>query len=228
MIDLVELFDSYTRCGFKPLPLYPGTKIPMVKDWQNDWSADKYRDYFIATPNANMGILLGDIIDVEGDDTHANEIIFDLARNVPHSMFRSSKSVHHLFMSPNMNITVCKIGRIEFRGKRHQSVVPPSVHKNGTEYKWCRESVFPPPPMPQKMIDFLLEHKKEIKVVRPRINGKKSNHCISVCNLCKQKVFVHKNRLVLETQAFRILDSKWLCQLCRPIDVRPICRTFRD
>lgn len=227
-MDIVDLFDSYVKCGFKPLPLHPGTKIPVVSDWQLNWSAQKYRSLFVSTPKANIGVLLGDIIDVEGDDKLANEVIFEMVRNVPHPMFKSSKSVHHLFISPDPSITICKVGAIEFRGHRHQSVIPPSIHKSGVEYKWLKDSSFPPPPMPQRMIDFLYEHRKKIHRSKPKVAGKKSGHTLTICTNCKSKNFLHKKRLVLEVRAFRGLGLKWQCQGCRKIDVRQLCREIRD
>lgn len=227
-MDMVDYFDAYVRCGLKPLPLYAGTKIPVRKDWQIEWTADKYRNYFLVTPNLNIGILLGDIIDVEGDDMPANERIFELARNTPHPMFRSNKSIHHLFISPDPKITVCKVGHIEFRGQRHQSAIPPSVHKSGIKYAWLKDSTFPPPPMPRLLTEFLFQHRQEIHRAKPRSNGKKSNHTATVCNKCERKVFVHKKRLVLEVKAFRTLDLKWTCQNCRTVDVRPLCRQIRQ
>lgn len=227
-MEIVDLFDSYVKCGLKPLPLHPGTKIPVLKDWQNDWSVHKYRHFFAENPRLNIGILLGNIIDVEGDSQIANDAIFDFVRHTPHPMFKSSKSVHHLFVSPDPSITICKIGAIEFRGHRHQSVIPPSVHKSGIEYKWLKDSAFPPPPMPQKLIDFLYEHRKDIRHVKPKPNGKKSNHAMTFCNTCKRKNFLHKKRLVLEVRAFATLGLKWQCQKCRTVDVRPLCRDIRD
>jgi len=227
-MEIVELFDSYVRCGLRPLPLHPGTKIPVLKDWQHDWSVAKYRHFFVDRPKSNIGILLGNIIDVEGDDKPANDCIFDLVRNTPHPMFKSSKSVHHLFISPDPRITICKIGAIEFRGHRHQSVIPPSVHKSGIEYKWLKDSSFPPPPMPQRMIDFLYDHRKDIHRAKPRPSGKKSNHVQTICTGCKSKNFLHKKRLVLEVRAFAVLGLKWQCQNCRTVDVRQLCREIRD
>ncbi len=227
-MDIVSLFDSYVKCGMKPLPLIPGTKIPFVRDWQMEWSVEKYRNIFISNPDANIGVLLGNIIDVEGDDTFANELISELTRNTPHPTFKSSKSVHHLFISPDPTITICKIGAIEFRGHRHQSVIPPSTHVSGVEYKWLKGSTFPPPHMPQRLIDFLYTHKKSIRNEKILVNGKKSNHVETFCNKCRKKNFLHKKRLVLEVRAFSILGQKWQCQKCRTVDVRALCRQVRN
>ena len=228
-MDILDLFDSYVKCGLKPLPLHTGTKIPVLKDWQQDWSVQKYRHFFAENSRLNIGILLGDIIDVEGDDDTANEVIFDFVRNTPHPMFKSSKSVHHLFVSPDPSITICKIGKIEFRGHRHQSVIPPSTHKSGIEYKWLKGSAFPAPPMPQRMVNFLYEHKQAIhRDKRQRTNGKKSGHAMTFCTACKRKNFLHKKRLILEVRAFATLGLKWQCQNCRTVDVRDICREIRD
>jgi hypothetical protein len=227
-MEIVDFFDSYVKCGLKPIPLRPGSKIPVLKDWQQDWSIQKYRHFFADNPRLNIGVLLGNIIDIEGDSEIANDVIFDFVRHTPHPMFKSSKSVHHLFISPDPTITICNIGDIEFRGHRHQSVIPPSVHKSGVEYKWLKESAFPPPPMPQRMIDFLYDHRKDIHHAKIRRNGKKSNHAMTFCTVCKRKNFLHKKRLVLEVRAFTTLGLKWQCQDCRNVDVRQLCREIRN
>jgi hypothetical protein len=229
MKNIADLFDSYVKCGFKPLPLHKGTKIPVVSDWQTDWSVQKYRHFFVDNDQLNMGILLGDIIDVEGDDELANEVISEFVRHTPHPMFKSSKSIHHLFLSPDPTITICKVGKIEFRGHRHQSVIPPSVHMNGVEYKWLKGSEFPAPPMPQKMVEFLYKHRKVIKrAKRFKPQGKKSGHASTLCTKCNAKCFIHKKRLILEVRAFATLGRKWQCQKCRDVDLRQLCREIRD
>jgi hypothetical protein len=227
-MDIANYFEAYLTCGFNPIALYPGSKIPVFKDWQVDWSADKYRAAFDQMPDANMGFLLGTVMDVEGDTEEANEMIFDLTRHCPHPMFKSNKSCHHLFLSPNPNITICKFDGIEFRGRRHQSVVPPSVHKSGKVYEWLKKSTFPAPPMPTALVNLLYSHYRDIKTAKPQQNGKKANHTASLCNECGRRSYIHKTRLVLEVRAFASLDQKWQCQKCRKVDVRPICRKVRD
>jgi hypothetical protein len=167
-------------------------------------------------------------MDVEGDDREANELINEFARNTPHPMFRSSKSVHHLFVSPDPTITVCKIGQIEFRGQRHQSVLPPSVHRSGVKYAWLKESAFPAPPMPNRLVTLLYQNRKVIKYGKPKTAKKKSNHVKTVCNKCRRKVYLHKKRLILEVKASAVLGNPWMCQQCRSVDLRPLCREIRD
>lgn len=229
-MEMADVFDAYVRCGMRPIPLYPNTKIPMNRDWQTGWSADRYRDFFIITPNCNIGLLLGEIIDVEGDSEFANDQIKDLVRGVPHPMFKSSKSVHHLFISPDPTLTICKVGDIEFRGCRHQSVIPPSKHESGANYAWLKGSTFPAPPIPTRLWEFMMENRKKIKRVKPPLTstGKKANHVQTTCNKCKRKEYLHKKRLVLEVRAFRAMKLLWQCHKCRAVDVRPICRELRD
>lgn len=228
-MEIADYFEAYVTCGFKPIALYPGTKIPVFRDWQIQWSADKYRQVFNQTPDSNMGFLLGDIMDVEGDTEEANEMIFDLARHCPHPMFKSSKSVHHLFLSPDPNITICKFDGIEFRGRRHQSVVPPSIHSTGKVYEWLKKSTFPAPPMPTGLVNLLYSHYRQIKKTK-HVNQqeKKANHTNTACNSCRRKSYIHKKRLVLEVRAFQSLGQKWQCHNCRTVDVRPICRKVKN
>lgn len=226
-MEMIDYFDAYAACGLKPLPLYPKTKIPMFKGWQDDWSLEKCRNYFLTDNNINIGILLGDVVDVEGDSDFANARIFDLTRGVPHPMFRSSKSVHHLFLTPDPRLTVLCVGEIEFRGHRHQSALPPSTHVNGVQYAWLKGSEFPPPRMPERLLELFKENWRGVKRKPQRPTKKKSGHSQTECNRCKRRVFIHRTRLVLEVKAFRSLNMKWLCQKCRPVDVRDLCREIR-
>ena len=227
-MDIVNYFEAYVTCGFQPIALHPRTKIPVFRDWQLEWSIKKYREVFCGNPESNMGFLLGNIMDVEGDTEEANEILADLTRHCPHPMFKSNKSVHRLFLSPDPNITICKFNGIEFRGRRHQSVVPPSIHTSGTVYEWLKKSTFPAPAMPTALVNLLYSHYRQIKKGRPSFNGKKANHISTACNGCKRNSYLHKKRLVLEVRAFQSIGQKWQCQKCRTVDVRPICRQIRD
>lgn len=182
----------------------------------------------IIAGDCNLGILLGDIVDVEGDTEEANDALLHMIGSVPHPMYRSNRSIHHLFQSPDPFLTATRFYDIEFRGHRHQSVLPPSKHASGEEYRWLRGTVFPVPPMPQELQSFYFRNKKQ-KCRHTSIKPKVLPHGLvkTSCNICGGSENIHRKRLRLEVQAFADFRLPWMCHKCRELDMRPSCRKIR-
>lgn len=222
MPSILSHFDALTNQGLKVIPLRQNTKIPISKNWTENWDHHLVRQKIKQYPNSNIGILLGDIVDVEGDSEYANETILNLIKDYPHPTYRSSKSIHHLFLTPDETLRHFRYRDIEFRGHGHQSVLPPSVAA-GVVYKWLARFKFPVPPMPEELTLFL-ERKRKKKVKKDNI---KPDHMQINCCTCDNKCYLHKRRFELELEAFKLLGQKWECQNCRSIDLRPACRLIR-
>ena len=218
MSAILDHFDALTSKGLKIIPLRENSKAPLCKGWPNHWDQRLIREKLQVFPKSNIGLLLGEIIDVEGDDAQANQTITNLIGDYPHPMYSSTKSIHHLFLSPDPRLRIFKKGAIEFRGYGHQSVLPPSSH-NGVEYKWLSGFRFPVPEMPQQLYIFYLKHKLGQNL--------KPNHVSVWCSECGKKHFLHRKRFNLELQVFRMLESNWQCHACRPLDIRRACRLVR-
>jgi len=219
-MSALAFYDSYVLQGLKIIPLKENTKVPVTTNWNKHWNATWARD-IVADSNSNLGLLLGSIIDVEGDTKQANKIISNLTRDYPHPMYASSKSIHHLFLNPDPTITIVKLDGIEFRGQRHHSVLPPSIHPDGTEYTWLNESRFPIPKMPYSLLSLL----KKARKVKNRLL--KPDRVEPYCPKCEEQVFVHKKRFHLELLAFKALSEIWTCRKCRTVDIRSACREIR-
>lgn len=220
MATIIEHFDVLTKRGLKIIPLRENTKVPMCKGWTQNWNKDQCREKLEQFPCANLGILLGDIIDVEGDSEEANKTILDLIGDYPHPMYQSIKSIHHLFLTPDRCLRHFRYGDIEFRGYGHQSVIPPSQHQGHT-YKWMRTFQFPIPEMPPALRRFYERHHGTIKKTL------KPHHVRAWCGSCKSHHMLHEKRFDLETEAFLLLESKWECRHCRALDLRDACRLIR-
>lgn len=223
----VEHFDLYVSMGFKVIPLYAKSKIPIGRNWNKDWNKDSCRKILEDAPDNNMGILLGDFVDVEADTQESNILLEQLIGDYPHPMYRSTRSIHHLFKNPDPLLTATKIYGIEFRGNRHQSVLPPSIHETGERYYWLKASTFPIPSMPDDLLEFYFRNFKQSltrKVCKPRL---KKGHSHTTCNVCGYRKFIHKKRLALEVQAFKEHGLKWQCHECRKLDLRAECRYIR-
>ena len=224
MSSLVDHFDALVKLDLKPVPLRSGSKAPVYKSWPKNWNENLTRYYFSKNNKANIGILLGEIIDVEGDTPEANAVISKLIGDYRHPSYKSSRSTHHLFLNPFPDLTIWKFEGIEFRGYGHQSVVPPSTH-NGVEYKWIDTDSFPIPPLPKSLSDFYLSRVNTSKKAKRLPKG-----CFKpICCDCNKKVTIHKKRYELEVESFAEIGiEKWICRSCRKVDLRSSCRKIRS
>jgi hypothetical protein len=223
MAKILRHFEALVNKGLKVIPLYENSKVPMYKNWNKNWEYNFVREKIERFPRSNIGVLLGEIIDVEGDSESANDIIIKLIKDYPHPFYKSNKSIHHLFLNPKNSIRHFKWQEIEFRGHGHQSVLPPSKVKL-INYKWLKNFKFPIPPMPEELLKFLERKKNKNKYK----NKLKPSHIKIRCIACEETVFLHKKRYENELVAFKILNEKWQCKNCRNIDLKSACRLIRS
>ena len=221
-MQLIEYFDLYTQAGLRVIPLFPNSKVPMWDGWNSTWDVGRCRETCLRYPFANLGLLLGQIVDVEGDSDEANDTITRMIGDYPHPMYRSSKSVHHLFINPDPSLTARRFNNIEFRGHKHQSAIPPSRHEDGRSYYWLAKTKFPIPPMPDSLLDYY--HRHNLVLHRPRL---KPGHVRPWCGVCGLRKYIHGKRYRLETEVFKELGLTWQCRECRQVDLREPCRKLR-
>lgn len=221
MPSILDYFDALTGRGLKVIPLRENSKKPICRGWTDGWHKDAMRDIILRFPEANIGLMLGDIVDVEGDSEEANQIVTDLIGDYPHPLYRSTKSIHHLFVNPDPGLRRFVWNHVEFRGHGHQSVLPPSKFQ-GAVYQWMKTFRFPVPQMPDRLLEFYRAKSREIK-----LNPVKPGHLKAWCGACGKECMMHKKRFDLELKAFKLLGSKWQCQKCRPLDMRPACRMLK-
>lgn len=249
MRSIVDYVEVYLNAGLKIIPIKYQSKVPLTVGWNLNWSKDQSLQTFKQYPGSNVGILLGDIIDVEGDTVEANNILEQLIGDYPHPSYKSSKSIHHLFKKPDDSLTRIARNGIEFRGKNHHSVLPPSTHENGFRYKWINHNNlnFPELPTklrslyddwknekkskPEKQTTFGPNHKSSedaaIQFAAKWLRWKhdvKPNHIKLWCPECNEVQYLHKKRFKKEKAAFESLGFKWACRECREVDVRSMCR----
>ena len=220
MPTVLDHFDVLTARGLRVIPLRENSKVPMCKGWSREWDRDKARAKLEIFPDANIGLLLGDIIDVEGDSEEANRLIHGLIGDYPHPSYQSVRSVHHLFVTPDPKLRIVRVGDVEFRGHGHQSVLPPSSHF-GFRYHWLKNFRFPPPEMPDRLRIFYERH------TRGTADCRKPGHMRVWCCECQETVWIHGKRFYDELAVFKLLDQKWSCHQCRTLDLRSACRMLR-
>jgi hypothetical protein len=230
---MLKYFDGYVNFGLKPIAMYLHSKKPVSDKWNEDWTPERWRGYFESNEQKyNMGILLGNVIDVEADDEESNKLLDSLLGDTPHPLYSSARSVHHLFLTPDPTLTFQKIQGIEFRGNRVCSALPPSIHESGVKYRFLKTSEFVLNPLPDDLLDFYWENKKKEEPPKfvPKKPEVKPGHKRTICKICGQRKFIHKKRLILEVKAFAKYNLCWMCHTCRELrgmDMRDDCREVR-
>lgn len=212
-MKIIDYFDIYTnQLGWKIIPVHPYSKNPIIKKWNKNYNKEKAREIVSMIPNCNLGLLLGDIIDVEGDSPQANERLSNLTKNYPHPTYQSKKSTHHLFLSPDPNLTRISFQDIEFRGNLHQSLIPPS-----TNYTWI--SLVKIPKLPDSLLKLYNKNKK---------NSSPSKEWETpYCNNCgKYSRPIRQERFKIECFAFKQKNLPWQCHKCRD-DIRYLCKKIK-
>lgn len=213
---IVEFFDeSRDKYGWKIIAIRPKSKVPAFKKWTGPYWADTHRNYLLDNPHANIGILLGDVLDIEADTPKANELAGSLIGNTPHLMYKSERSFHHLFINPFRSLNKIVWRGIEFRGNGHQSILPPSINSSGVQYEWvdANSPICLPPSNILRLLKQLISYQPDL--VTPR------------CSVCGEENKMAKSRFKLEVILFSNMGCKWIGKCCRKHDLRHACRVIK-
>jgi hypothetical protein len=173
---------AYEAMGYHVIPVAPRQKIPMVrwKDYQEVRPpAAKLRAWWSRTPNANVGLVLGQCriaVDLDGGED-AEALLTEAGVALPADAPRSrTRSGYHVFLSvptPQadkiglLRAQTCRVdedcitpgGRVrrpqvDVRGLGI-IIAPPSVHPSGAVYEWISPLVETPPMAPDRLIELL-------------------------------------------------------------------------
>lgn len=123
----------------------------------------------------NVGIILGlcygipaeqAVIDIEDDSPEGRALADALLSDHPAPTYTSGKSLHRIYrwspdLPPVANLTVAGLEfRFGGRDLQTQSVAPPSMHRNGSQYRWLdgRSPVdIPITPLPKHVIEYVCQ-----------------------------------------------------------------------
>ena len=227
MQETIRAFREYRALGWMITPVRHMSKMPIHDAW-NDPS--EYDHNFIERTLTNgrpynIGLVLGDIVDVEADSKEANARLEELIGDTPHPMYKSVRSVHHLFRCPDKRLTKVEVQGIEFRGARHQSVLPPSLAVDGvTKYTWLQKCNFQVPDMPAPLLR-IFKGRMAQQFPKKGVSGKhETPHCKKCGNKSRP---INRKRFYKELTAFGAMNLQWHCHMCRKIlglDLRPLIR----
>ena len=213
-MNIKDAFVKYLDFGYQPILLHPNTKMPIFYGWQKKYNFKNYYELLKNNINYNIGFLLGNIVDIEGDSEEANNILNNYFLTINHPVYKSKKSFHHLFKNLHRNITRIQINNFEIRGYNHQSVVPPSKVDSIENYTWT-EDLIPFKYLPEIPNDFAKNFNiKNFKTYKKTISKDKSKSGIW-CFKCKNKFYLNKQYLSLQLEKIKQANKQWLCKICK-------------
>jgi hypothetical protein len=220
----LDYFDDYVAKGLNPIAIFPRTKFPTEFKWNQNWAARRWRKYFLQDEEYEIGLLWNQgFVDVETDDHKSNDFLNRLIGDVPRPIFKSKRSYHNIFLTPNPKLTKVNLygkkgEKIEIFGRKTFTLAPPSKHIEGATYSFIND-VWPPPQFPNGLKAFYFQQKKIVL--------KNKSKTLSICSDCKKEQCIHKKRLALEVKSFSKLLMGWKCHKCRKkykVNIKEECR----
>lgn len=141
---------DYALEDWHVLPVEPRGKKPLIKDWPRQASndLDKINAWWKKTPEANVGILTGSVSGLFVLDVDAPHGGDDALRQLeaghgalPKTLRAATGSGHHYYFRYPHNCDIKTSANslgpgLDVRGVGGFVVAPPSVHPNGSVYKW--------------------------------------------------------------------------------------------
>lgn len=132
-------------CKFSVIPLLPGTKKSPLswKEYQNTRANHELLEYWFLDNDYHIGIVTGKIsgiVVVDLDSEEGKKRFFSLDLKASPTVL-TSKGLHIYFKHP-MDREIGNFQRrpdlegIDLRGDGGYVVAPPSIHPNGTKYRW--------------------------------------------------------------------------------------------
>ena len=145
----VRAFES----GYTPIPIRNGAKSPHISAWTHKrWTTvDEVRtafDRWHADGASGVGLVLGEasgnLVDVDMDHPMAIRLRDNFLPHTPMQSGRAGRPRSHRWYRCETNLPGFRAYKmpdksvsVEIRSdSRHQTVVPPTVHPSGEEYRW--------------------------------------------------------------------------------------------
>ena len=144
----------YCRHGFGIIPIAPRGKHPISKNGLNDWftNPDDAEKLWTEQPNLNIGIVCGTpshgivVLDIDEDDENGKHGLDtlndweDTRGGLPDTAVAVTGrgGLHYLYRTDRTNIrpsTNAELA-VDVRSDGSYIVAPPSIHPNGTPYRW--------------------------------------------------------------------------------------------
>lgn len=144
---------NYLKLGWSVIPLEPEGKKPLVK-WEKYQSEraspEQIRKWWTKYPKANIGVVTGllsgiIVIDIDSSQGQENYIAkFSQLHNTISQKTGKPNASQRLFAHPQdrkYHNMARLLDDVDIRADGGYIVVPPSIHPNGTVYKWIIDPV---------------------------------------------------------------------------------------
>jgi len=146
--------------GWRLLPCAPRDKMPLLKNWPTlaTHNLSTIERWSARWPGANWGVAHGResgtfVLDIDGQNGAESLATLELAHDpLPRTLFCSTARGRHFWLRYPAHLrignTAGKLGPgIDTRGQDGYSLIPPSLHPNGIQYRWSdfSQTVAPAP-----------------------------------------------------------------------------------
>jgi hypothetical protein len=158
--------------GFRLLPVQPNSKHPLLHGWPDSATSNRetIETFLRRFPCCNWGCLTGHgllVVDIDGSEGQAGwgSLLRNYGDAIETLSVKTSRGIHLYFNLPE-GVTIGNgilLPSIDLKSDRGYVLVPPSVHPDGTQYKWvdARADIMA---APSWLIDLLIEEEREGQV----------------------------------------------------------------
>ena len=201
----LEAALQYLEAGWSVIPLEPQGKKPRVnwKDYQTvPATPEEVCEWWKKWPDANVGIVTGSIsdllvIDIDGEEGEATVAQLQRTHGALSltSTVKTGNGRHLYFTFPGVCVgsTVRALGDgVDVRAEGGYVVAPPSIHENGTPYRWSSAATQPLARLPQWVATALTSASPAVGVVGPSVEdkiyeGQRNNTLTSIAGTLRRK-----------------------------------------
>jgi hypothetical protein len=197
----LEAALQYAKWGLPVLPLKPGGKVAILKDWPNQATTDpdKIREWWAKTPKANLALLTGErwgLVVIDSDEksgVSGRRSIREAGLNMleTYAVKTPSGGLHYYYQYPNGQSIGSPTGvldGVDTRGEGGYVVAPPSVI-DGKTYTVARRAGIAP--LPSQWIGQL--NKPRVPAVHsaaePILKGGRNNTLAGLAGSMRNKGF---------------------------------------
>jgi hypothetical protein len=136
---------AYRQRGWTVTPVRPRNKVPVWHDWpviSQRLGPEDVETVWTRWPETNIGLVTGisfDVLDIDGEAGLASlhRLIAPATYTHRGPIVRTGSGGWHFYFRPTGEANRGQmLPKVDWRGVGGQVVAPPSVHPNGTRYRW--------------------------------------------------------------------------------------------
>jgi len=180
----------YAQKGLSVIPIVPGDKRPLGKwaQYQRERAApEQIKKWWTDTPDANVGIVTGEISDLAVIDIDSEEGQQNIEQYLPEQFLAPTVTTprggkhYYCKHTPGIGNKVGVIPGTDFRGEGGYIVAPPSHNGTGNPYRWQQGfsiADIPLPPLPIAYINKIKINSNKVPCNNPSLQTLHSLHLL--------------------------------------------------